>query len=205
LYILGDLFEAWIGDDAVGKHERSVARWLRETSDAGTPVYFLHGNRDFLIGRDFCAQAGMRLLEQPFTLDLYGTATVLLHGDTLCTLDAAYQRYRRRVTDPDWQARMLSRPVWMRRALARALRLASRLSQRDPDREELDVSPDAAEALFSTAGAVRMIHGHTHKPDRHQHRISDARCERIVLGDWYTQGSVLTVTPAEARLERLPR
>jgi UDP-2,3-diacylglucosamine hydrolase len=93
----------------------------------------------------------------------------------------------------------------MRRVLARALRLASRLSQRDPDREELDVSPDAAEALFSTAGAVRMIHGHTHKPDRHQHRISGARCERIVLGDWYTQGSVLTVTPAEARLERLPR
>jgi UDP-2,3-diacylglucosamine hydrolase len=182
-----------------------VARWLRDVAADGTPVYFLRGNRDFLLGRNYCERAGMQLLEQPMTIDLYGTRTVLLHGDTLCTLDVAYQRYRRRVQDPDWQSRMLSRPVWLRRTVASLLRLASRLRNRNADRPEMDVAPPAVEGLFAASGANRMIHGHTHRPDRHVHRVDGQVRERIVLGDWYTQGSVLTVTPDGAELQGLPR
>lgn len=134
----------------------------------------------------------MQLIEQPTVIDLYGTPTVLLHGDTLCTLDAQYQRYRARVADPAWQRKMLSRPAWFRRIIARVLRTASRLRNSKGERPEADVAADAVEALFSTTGAPRMIHGHTHKPDRHAHRVDGRACERIVLGDWYDQGSLLT-------------
>jgi UDP-2,3-diacylglucosamine hydrolase len=147
----------------------------------------------------------MHLLEQPTTIDLYGTPTVLLHGDTLCTLDRAYQRYRRRVHDPDWQARMLSRPVWLRRAVAGLLRLASRSRNRQRDCAKMDATVTAVEDVFASSGAERMIHGHTHRPDRHLHSIGSDQRERIVLGDWYTQGSVLTVTPDGAELRSLPR
>ena len=182
-----------------------MARWLRDVADTGTPVYFLRGNRDFLLGEHYCERAGMHLLEQPITIDLYGTPTVLLHGDTLCTLDRAYQRYRRRVHDPDWQARMLSRPVWLRRAVAGLLRLASRFRNRQPERAEMDATVPAVEDVLASNGAQRMIHGHTHRPDRHLHPIGSEQRERIVLGDWYTQGSVLTVTPDGAELRGLPR
>jgi UDP-2,3-diacylglucosamine hydrolase len=182
-----------------------VASWLREAGEAGTPIAFLHGNRDFLVGERFCQRAGMRLMAQPAMLDLHETPTVVLHGDTLCTLDAAYQRYRRRVSDPDWQARMLARPVWFRRSVARLLRLASRFRNRDADRPEMDVAPTAVDALFAETGAERMIHGHTHRPDRHVHRVGGLGRERIVLGDWYTQGSVLAVGSAGAELRALAR
>jgi len=194
IYILGDLFEAWVGDDAIGKCERGVAESLGALTRRGTPVYFLHGNRDFLLGTEYCAAAGMRLIEQPTIIDLYGVPTVLLHGDTLCTRDVSYQRYRARVTDPEWQQRMLARPAWVRRGIASMLRFASRVRNRSGDRPEMDVAPDAVEGLFRQSGVRRMIHGHTHKPDRHRHTVDGRDCERIVLGDWYEQGSVLTAT-----------
>jgi len=147
----------------------------------------------------------MQRLGQPATLDLYGVPTVLLHGDQLCTLDAQYQRYRRRVTDSRWQQRMLARPVRVRRMIAALLRGASRLRNRRPDRPEMDVATDAVEELFRATGAQRMIHGHTHRPDRHNHTVGDRSRERFVLGDWYTQGSVLTLTRDGANLEALPR
>ncbi|MGK7296137.1 MAG: UDP-2,3-diacylglucosamine diphosphatase [Candidatus Wenzhouxiangella sp. M2_3B_020] len=205
LYILGDLFEAWVGDDAAGTFERTIADDLREVAEAGTEIAFLRGNRDFLMGPEYCEAAGMTLLEQPVAIDLYGMSTVLLHGDTLCTLDAQYQRYRKRVTDPEWQARMLSRPVWFRRAVAALLRGASRLRNRRGERPEMDVTDEAVEKLFLQSGAVRMIHGHTHRPGRHEHVAGRLRRERIVLGDWYTQGSVLTVSRDGTDLRRLRR
>lgn len=161
----------------------------------GTRLAFLHGNRDFLLGIDYCRLCGMEMLEQPQQIDLYGVPTVLLHGDQLCTLDRQYQRYRARVSDPEWQRRMLSRPVWFRKSVAALLRGASRLRNRRADSPEMDVVDADAEVLFRETGAARMIHGHTHRPFRHTHRVGGSTRERIVLGDWYTQGSVLTVRP----------
>lgn len=145
----------------------------------------------------------MRLLDQPHVIDLYGTPTVLLHGDQLCTRDVQYQRYRRRTSDPQWQARMLARPVWFRRSVAALLRGASRLRNRRAGKEEMDVVDADADALFRKSAAERMIHGHTHRPFRHAHRVDGTRRERIVLGDWYTQGSVLAVTPDSVSLDTL--
>lgn len=205
LYVLGDLFEAWVGDDAVGRFENGIANGLKALAGHGTRVAFLHGNRDFLVGTDFCQSAGMQLLEQPHCIDLYGTPTILLHGDQLCTLDTQYQRYRKRISDPEWQRRMLARPLWFRKAVAALLRGASRLRNRNADSAAMDVVDSEAEALFRTSGAHRMIHGHTHRPCRHTHEVEGTMRERIVLGDWYTQGSVLTVTPESIELQSLER
>ncbi|MGB0514787.1 MAG: UDP-2,3-diacylglucosamine diphosphatase [Wenzhouxiangellaceae bacterium] len=205
LYILGDLFEAWIGDDAIGPFELRIAGALRALRDAGVTTYYLCGNRDFLLGRTYCERAGMQWLEQPHCISLNDEPTVLLHGDSLCTLDRQYQRYRRRVTDPKWQQRMLSRPVWVRRGIARLLRLVSRLRNRRPDPVRMDVAPEAVNKLFRASGSTRMIHGHTHLPNRHEHEVDGGVFERIVLGDWYTQGSVLAATPDGLNLESLSR
>lgn len=169
--------------------------------DNGTRLAFLHGNRDFLLGADFCRLCGMEMLDQPGRIDLYGTPTLLLHGDQLCTLDDQYQRYRARVSQPEWQQRMLSRPLWFRKAVAALLRGASRLRNRNADSPEMDVVAEDVEALFRRSGAARMIHGHTHRPFRHSHRVDGEIRERIVLGDWYTQGSVLTVRPGPGSIE----
>lgn len=189
----------------MGHFEAGVAEKLKALSDAGTRLAFLNGNRDFLLGNDFCQRASMQMLRQPYVLELYGTPTVLLHGDQLCTLDIPYQRYRRRVSNPEWQQRMLARPIWFRRSVAALLRLASRLRNRSRDAESMDVVASEADALFGRTGAERMIHGHTHRPGRHVHTTDEARCERIVLGDWYTQGSVLTVSPDSVVLQSLER
>jgi len=203
VYILGDLFEAWIGDDAVGPFEQEIADSLRALANQGTRLSFLHGNRDFLLGADYCRLCGMEMLEQPRMIDLYGTPTVVLHGDQLCTLDEQYQRYRARVSQAEWQQRMLSRPLWFRRTVAAVLRGASRLRNRNADSPEMDVVAEDVEALFRETGAARMIHGHTHRPFRHNHCVNDTLRERIVLGDWYTQGSVLTVHPDSIELQSL--
>lgn len=147
----------------------------------------------------------MTLLGQPHVIDLYGTRTVLLHGDQLCSLDLQYQRYRKRVNAPEWQSRMLARPIWFRRGVAALLRGASRLHNRDPAAVEMDVVDADAEELFQRSGASRMIHGHTHRPFRHVHHVPGRTTERIVLGDWYAQGSVLTVTPDSVALDTLER
>lgn len=199
------MFEAWIGDDAVGVFERTIADWLRTLADHDTQVTFLHGNRDFLLGRQFCHRAGLHLLDQPHVIDLYGRPCVLLHGDQLCTLDVQYQRYRKKIRDPGWQSRMLSRPLWFRRGVAALLRKASHWRNRKEASRETDVVDDDVEALFRQSGAELMIHGHTHRPFRHIHQVDDMHRERIVLGDWYTQGSVLTVTPDAVSLDTLQR
>lgn len=165
----------------------------------------MHGNRDFLVGEAYCRHAGMELVSQPRTVDLYGTPTVILHGDSLCLLDRAYQRYRARVSNPEWQRRMLARPVWFRRGIAAMLRGASRLFNRSKESPVLDVTAEAVAALFRETGAVRMVHGHTHRPNRHRYTVDGLERERIVLGDWYEQGSVLVATPAALELQSLDR
>ena len=168
-------------------------------------MYFLHGNRDFLLGRDYAARAGMQLLDQPTVLTLGGRRTVICHGDQLCTLDAAYQRYRRRVLDPDWQARMLGRPLWLRRSAATALRAISRWRNRRTEAVRMDVAQDSVEAMLRAHQADLLIHGHTHRPGRHRFEDGGTDRERIVLGDWYEHGSVLIVDGDRLELQALPR
>jgi UDP-2,3-diacylglucosamine hydrolase len=205
LLILGDLFESWIGDDAIGDFEREVAARLKAVSESGVAIDFLSGNRDFLVGEDYCRRAGMTLLQEPVRMDLGGHSVLLMHGDTLCTDDLAYQRFRKRVRDPAWQERMLRRPAGLRRLLARLLRLASFLRTRGAAPEIMDVNPDTVRSVIEEAGVDYLIHGHTHRPAVHELRIGSRPVRRLVLGDWFDQGSVIEVDDETIRLARLPR
>lgn len=205
LYILGDLFEVWLGDDAAGRLGEQIADALRSVSRQGTSVAFLAGNRDFLVGDTYCRRAGMTRLSEPVVLDLHGVPTVLMHGDTLCTDDRAYQRFRRKVRDPDWQARVLSRPHWWRRLLGRAIRTVSRVRGRNRPEAIMDVNDEAVTEAFRRHGVNRIIHGHTHRPAVHHVTVDGRPCERIVLGDWFEQGSVLRLDARDFELLALER
>jgi len=193
LYILGDLFEAWIGDDAPGELGRRVARHLADLSESGTALYFICGNRDFLIGDRFCRQAGMVRLEEPEFLNHNDERILLLHGDTLCTDDISYQRFRRKVRDRHWQRRVLSRPVWMRRLMARLARWMSRRHTGNTEISIMDVNTEAVANSFHEYGVRRMIHGHTHRQAIHDLEIDGRHCQRIVLGDWHDTGSMIRI------------
>ena len=203
LYILGDLFEYWIGDDDVRDGLLPAIEALRRLSDAGVPVSFMAGNRDFLVGNGFAERTGCRLLEDPTRVELYGLPTLLMHGDSLCTDDVAYQALRKQLRDRAWQAGFLALPVAQRRAQAEALRRESREATRDKAADIMDVNAEEVATAFSRHGVRRMIHGHTHRPAVHALEIDGEPAERIVLGDWYTQGSVLSVTPTGYELEEL--
>lgn len=203
LYILGDLFEYWIGDDDVRPAMEPVLNALRRLVEAGVPVSFMAGNRDFLVGRQFAELTGCALLEDPTPISLYhGVNTLLMHGDTLCTDDTAYQALRRQLRDRAWQASFLAQPIEQRREQAENLRRESREATRGKAFEIMDVNADAVTKAFRTHQVQRIIHGHTHRPDVHTLEIDGVQVERIVLGDWYTQGSLLSVTPEGYRLER---
>lgn len=204
LYILGDLFEAWLGDDDPDPHHARVAEAVAELSGSGVPVRFLVGNRDFLLGEDYARRAGMELLTEPVRLDLHGTPTVLLHGDVLCTDDTEYQTFRLMVRDADWQKNFLSRPLDERRMMAAQARERSRTRGQSLDEEIMDVNADAVARAFRTHDVPRMIHGHTHRPHIHRIEVDGKPCERIVLGDWYEQGSVLRVGAGGVELTTLP-
>lgn len=203
LYILGDLFEAWIGDDDPDPHHARVADGLHALADTGTRVYFLVGNRDFLLGKSYAVRAGMQLIEEPLTLDLYGTPTVILHGDILCTDDAEYQAFRAAVRNPEWQRDFLAHSLDERRALAAQARERSRAHNRSSSMDIMDVNAGAVAAIFREQGVARMIHGHTHRPGIHELEVDGNPCQRIVLGDWYEQGSVLRVSESGADLATL--
>ena len=193
LYILGDLFEYWIGDDAPSAFDASILDAIGGLSAAGVPVYFMHGNRDFLLGRRAARRAGMTLLDDPTLIDLFGTPTLLMHGDTLCTDDVAYQRFRAQVRRP-WRIRaFLLLPLALRRRVGLALRGRSEQDKQAKSAAIMDVSPGAVDEALRTHGYPRLIHGHTHRPARHLHELEGQRCERIVLGDWYRGGSYLRV------------
>jgi UDP-2,3-diacylglucosamine hydrolase len=196
LYILGDLFEFWVGDDDLSDpFNKQVAAGLKDLSASGVPVYLMHGNRDFLLFDRFAFASGAHRLDDLTILDLYGTRTLLLHGDTLCTDDARYQAYRRRVHKRWVQRLFLLQPLWLRRAWFERGRLKSERTKQAKPREIMDVTPSAVEQSFRDSGCTRMIHGHTHRPARHVHVVDGKSCERWVLSDWYDHGQYLRVGP----------
>lgn len=204
LYILGDLFEAWLGDDDDAELPQRIAVATRAVHDAGVPVYFIAGNRDFLLGADYARRAGMQLLDDGTVHSLYGQPTVLMHGDVLCTDDVAYQAVRRQVRTPQWQAQVLAMPLAARRALAAQARADSLMHTGSTMEQLMDVNPQAVAETLREAGVRRLIHGHTHRPAIHALTLDGAPAQRIVLGDWYRQGSVLRIDPDGIALQGLP-
>ncbi|WP_110648297.1 UDP-2,3-diacylglucosamine diphosphatase [Salinicola peritrichatus] len=184
LTILGDLFEAWIGDDYRGDFEQRIVAELRACSDAGTRLAFMHGNRDFLIGESFAADSGCALLEDPTVVELAGQRVLLMHGDSLCTRDEAYMAFRQQARDPAWQARILAMPVAERLALAKQLRAQSGEANSNKAEDIMDVTPSAVIETLETHDARILIHGHTHRPDVHDIEVAGEPAKRYVIGDW---------------------
>jgi UDP-2,3-diacylglucosamine hydrolase len=203
LFVLGDLFEAWVGDDEPGEPGASVCAALKALADSGVPVFLMRGNRDFLFGPGIAARCGATLLPDPCVVDLHGQPTLLMHGDLLCTDDTAYQAFRRQVRDPAWQAQFLAQPLEARHAFAAKARAASREHQQGVSETITDVTPAAVAAVMARHGVDRLVHGHTHRPAVHSLLVDDRPATRIVLGDWYEQGSVLRVDADGLRLDAL--
>lgn len=194
LYILGDLFEAWIGDDAPPAPANEVAAGLRTLASSGVAIHFLVGNRDFLLGEDFCRQAGMSLVQEPVCLEHAGHSLALMHGDLLCTDDQEYQAFRARVRQPEWQQRMLARPVWLRRQLARLARFISKRRNRGKPEFIMDVNAEAVLSTLHALGTRNLVHGHTHRPAIHRMEIDQKQALRAVLGDWHeSRGSAIRI------------
>ena len=199
LYVLGDLFEAWPGDDDLGDpFNAPIIAAFRALADCGVPVFFQHGNRDFLLGARFADATGGRLLPDEFVANLHGRPTLLLHGDLLCTDDIAYQQFRSKVRDPAWQRALLAQPLAARKQLARQLREGSDAAKSGKSMDIMDVNDAAVAAAFRRHAVERIIHGHTHRPARHVHRIEGRELERIVLADWRDSGQVLEVDAAHS-------
>ncbi|MBS0612714.1 MAG: UDP-2,3-diacylglucosamine diphosphatase [Proteobacteria bacterium] len=191
LYILGDLFESWIGDDAADPDQQQVIAALRTLTDTGTTCFVLHGNRDFLLGPGFSEASGAQLLPDPLLLTLYGKQVLVMHGDALCTDDVSYQRLRATVRDADWQRRFRSLSLPARRTLASAARAGSQDHTAGLEYKIADANQDSVATVLRAAGVNTLLHGHTHRPAIHRFTLDGRECTRIVLGDWYTQGSVL--------------
>jgi UDP-2,3-diacylglucosamine hydrolase len=208
LFILGDLFEAWPGDDCLDDPEETFAAEivgaLGRLVAAGVGVSLLHGNRDFLLGERFAARSGVRLLPDPYVLSLPAWQFVLSHGDLLCTDDKAYQSFRAQVRRADWQDAFLARPLAERRSIALALREQSESAKRDKAAYLMDVTPAATDDFLRAHGYASLIHGHTHRPDRHDHLVDGIHVERWVLADWQaTHGECLCWNGKQLSRERL--
>ena len=206
LYILGDLFEYWVGDDQLD-HDllaRSVTDAIRRWSDAGTRVYFMHGNRDFLIGERFAREAGLTILPDPTLIKLYGQQVLLMHGDTLCTDDVAYQKFRAQTRANEWKNATLAQPYEARQQLAQSIRAQSDSEKNQKPEEIMDVTEATVEDAFRKYHYPLMIHGHTHRPARHVHNIDGRTCARWVLADWYQRGSYLRCNADGCEAIQLP-
>lgn len=185
LYLLGDLFEYWAGDDdLVTPYNRKIAEAIRRVSDAGTEAFWIAGNRDFLVGKSFAQHAGMTLLPDPFVATIAGQQIVLAHGDAQCTDDLSYMAFRNQVRQPEWQEQFLKQPLANRKAIIANVRAESRSSQLNKSMEIMDVNAAAISSLFDATGTSLMIHGHTHRPARHDHSNGDGVRVRYVLPDW---------------------
>jgi UDP-2,3-diacylglucosamine hydrolase len=193
LYILGDFFEVWVGDDAISPFQRSIAQALRKLSDHGTRIYLMHGNRDFMIGQAFCREAGCTLLRDPSLVELGAENVLLMHGDSLCTQDEAYMRMRRWLRNPLSLFILRNLPLATRRKLARKLRNESREQTRMKASDIVDVTPAEVLRIMARHGVRTLIHGHTHRPAVHQLDVAGQPARRIVLGDWDSQGWALQV------------
>jgi UDP-2,3-diacylglucosamine hydrolase len=196
LYILGDLFEAWIGDDDDSPLAQTVADGLHAVSDRGTSLAFMHGNRDFLLGETYAQRCGMRLLQQAEAVSLGPQRALLMHGDTLCTSDVAYQRFRAQVRTSAWQSAFLQQPLEVRRQFANSAREESKRYANSADSTITDVENFAVRQVLHQHAVTLLIHGHTHRPAIHTFDHEHAVAQRVVLGDWYEQGSVLHVDDA---------
>jgi UDP-2,3-diacylglucosamine hydrolase len=205
LYVLGDLFEEWLGDDnGEDPLNARVASAFARLAGGGTPVYFMHGNRDVLVGQEFAKRAGAKLLADPSLVDLYGTPTLLMHGDTLCTDDVKYLTWRAYAHDAANQARFLGQPLAARRAEMEALQARNRAEKLGKTAEIMDVNVGTVEEVLREHGYPRLIHGHTHRPARHVHTVDGRECERYVLADWYENGSYLACDAAGCVSVTLP-
>ena len=204
LYILGDLFEAWVGDDDPNTHYFTIKRSLRKLVDRGVPVYFMHGNRDFMVGREFSNETGVKILADPYRVDMYGRKVLLSHGDLLCTDDIQYQKVRKMTRDPEWQAKMRAKPLKERLRIAAEARRHSLEQTINMSLEIMDVNQQAVVEVFRRHGVTRLIHGHTHRPGRHELSLEGRRCERWVLPAWFEGGGYLRAEDGEASLVSLP-
>jgi len=216
LYILGDFFEAWIGDDLLdlSGHDPTgnadlavrIARALRHLADNGTALYLMHGNRDFLLGKRFAEHAGATLLPDPSLVELDGRPVLLMHGDSLCTRDEAYQAFRAQARHPLWQEQVLSMPIDQRIALARQLREQSGEANSNKAEDIMDVTPDEVVKVMAEHGVTTLIHGHTHRPAVHELTVGDVPARRYVLGDWQPgRGWEIVIDDhGEPRLQEFP-
>ncbi len=205
LYILGDLFESWVGDDDPNPHYADMKAAIRTLSDTGVPVYFMHGNRDFMIGGRFAEETGVTILPDPSPVTFYGERVLLSHGDALCTDDAEYQQVRQMTRDPEWQAMMRARPLAERLAFAADARAKSQQRNATLAEEIMDVNQQTVEATVAAHGVDILLHGHTHRPAIHTFEVDGRERKRIVLGDWYEQGSVLRWDENGYSLDEMPR
>jgi UDP-2,3-diacylglucosamine hydrolase len=193
LYILGDFFEVWIGDDAMTPFQQSIANALRALSERGTRIYLMHGNRDFMLGKGFCRAAGCTLLGDPSVVEFGGERVLLMHGDSLCTRDEGYMRLRRLLRNPLSLFILRNLPLSTRRKLARKLRDESRAQTRMKASDIIDVTPELIPRVLAEHGVRTLIHGHTHRPATHELEVDGHPARRIVLGDWDQQGWALQV------------
>jgi UDP-2,3-diacylglucosamine hydrolase len=205
LYILGDLFESWVGDDAADSAQAAALSGLRALTSGGVPCFVMHGNRDFLLGARFCEMSGAELLPDPLIVTLYGEPVLVMHGDALCTDDRAYQRLRATVRDLDWQRQFQALPIAARRALAGAARVGSQAHTTAVEYAVTDVNATSVATALRAAGTATLLHGHTHRPAIHPLEVDGRACTRIVLGDWYDQGSLLRWDRDGPELVSLPR
>jgi len=200
LYILGDLFEVWFGDDYKTELTEAVINAVKTLNNSGTKVYFIHGNRDFLLGNHYAKQADMILLPEKKLIDLYDEKVLLMHGDTLCTRDIDYQKFRKKSRSWWWQGFMKSLPLWLRKRIADNYRAKSKQAQQIKSLDIMDVTESEVIKDLEEYNCQLMIHGHTHRPNVHNLTANNNDAQRIVLGDWYEQGAWLKVTPTEKTL-----
>lgn len=205
LYILGDLFEAWVGDDDPNTHYFTIKRALRKIVDRSIPVYFMHGNRDFMIGSGFANETGVKILDDPHKVTMYGQKVLLSHGDKLCTDDVQYQKIRKMTRDPEWQATMLAKPLKDRLRMAAEARRQSLEQTLNLSMNIMDVNQKAVVDVMRKNSVDILLHGHTHRPAVHEVDLGNRKAKRIVLGDWYTQGSVVRWDSRGPKLEVMPR
>ncbi len=205
LYILGDFFNIWIGDDFTNPYIDQIKQALKQKSDQGIEIFFMHGNRDFLIGQQFCKEAGCTLLDDPTVIELFGERYLLMHGDSLCTRDVEYMQVRAMLRTPQWQQQFLSQSIQGRIEFAQNARAESQSknaekASTDMMEDIMDVTPEEVVNALKQHGVTKMIHGHTHRPARHQIDLDGTPAERIVLGDWHESGWQLKIDEAGVEL-----
>ena len=204
LYILGDLFEAWIGDDDPNPLHRQMAAAIKAVSDSGVPCYFIHGNRDFLLGNRFARESGMTLLPEEKVLELYGRRVLIMHGDTLCTDDAGYQAFRAKVHKPWLQTLFLALPLFVRKRIAARMRANSKEANSSKSLAIMDVNQNAVVSAMEKHQVQWLIHGHTHRPAVHELIANQQPAFRVVLGAWHTEGSMVKFTADDVELIHFP-